>query len=139
MQYAHYSYVYSMQLIKGLGRAEGEAEILLSGGGDGDVKLWSINPETCAITTIHTLEGGDQGILSMAVRETLLYCGLTDGDINIWDLDTYQLIRSVKGHCDDVLTMAVRGNCIFSGSATGNTRVSAWICFVNKIDLSWGG
>ncbi|KAL7268643.1 hypothetical protein RUND412_008720 [Rhizina undulata] len=127
VQYAHYGYVYCMLLIpsiqlEGIPATNGSSEMLLSGGGDGVVKLWSINPETGAIEEAQTLTGGDSGVLSMAVKDTFLYCGLTDGEINIWDLDTFQLIRSVKAHCDDVLTMAVKGNCIFSGSASGYTR-----------------
>ncbi|KAI5840366.1 hypothetical protein BZA05DRAFT_414086, partial [Tricharina praecox] len=50
------------------------------------------------------------------------YTGLTDGEIHIWDLDTCQKVRSVQAHCDDVLTLAVKGECIFSGSASGFTR-----------------
>ncbi|KAG0637865.1 hypothetical protein HOY80DRAFT_222734 [Tuber brumale] len=125
VQYAHYGYVYCMLLItlpsgweiKGDG-----GEMLLSGGGDGVVKLWAINPVTGAITSAAKLSAGDSGVLSMAVNDTMLYCGLTDGEICIWDLDTLQLIRSLKTHCDDVLTMSVMGNCIFSGSASGYSR-----------------
>lgn len=113
-----------MQLVRGLGGAGDDVETLFTGGGDGDVKLWSINPQTSRIMEKHTLHGGDSGVLSMGISEMLLYCGLTDGEINIWDLDTYQLIRNVKAHSDGVLAMAVWGNSIFSGSANGYTRVS---------------
>jgi di- and tripeptidase len=98
-------------------------EMLLSGGGDGVVKLWALDPKTSKIRAVKSLSGGDLGVLSMAVNDTLLYCGLTDGEICIWDLDTLQSIRVVKSHCDDVLTMCVVGCCIFSGSASGSSRV----------------
>lgn len=98
-------------------------EMLLSGGGDGAVKLWALDQETSRIRVVKSLTGGDLGVLSMVVNDTLLYCGLTDGEICIWDLDTLQSIRVVKSHCDDVLTMCVMGGCIFSGSASGYTRV----------------
>lgn len=123
VQYAHYSYVYCMQLVKGFGGSGEDCETLFTGGGDGDVKLWNIDPQTSRISEKQTLHGGDSGVLSMGVRETFLYCGLTDGEINIWDLDTYQLIRNVKAHQEDVLTMSVWGNNIFSGSASGYTKV----------------
>lgn len=126
MQYAHYGYVYCMLLITSppgseIGGVGGE--ILLSGGGDGVVKLWAIDPETSRISAFKSLSSGDNGVLSMAVKDTFLYCGLTDGEICIWDLDTMQLIRSIKSHRDDVLTMCVKGECIFSGSASGCVRV----------------
>ncbi|KAF8453325.1 hypothetical protein BGX38DRAFT_1178001 [Terfezia claveryi] len=122
VQYAHYSYVYCMQLIKNLGGCGEDCETLFTGGGDGDVKLWNIDPHTSMIIEKQTLHGGDSGVLSMAVRETFLYCGLTDGEINIWDLDTFQLIRNVKAHHEDILAMSVLGSNIFTGSASGFTQ-----------------
>ncbi|KAI5778432.1 hypothetical protein EDC01DRAFT_731807 [Geopyxis carbonaria] len=122
VQYAHFGYVYCMLVIPSAQIGQGQGEILLSGGGDGDVKLWNIDSQTGAITEFEKLGGGDSGVLSMAVKDTFLYCGLTDGEICIWDLDTLQLVRTVKAHCDDVLTMSVKGDCIFSGSASGYTR-----------------
>ncbi|PWW77941.1 glutathione degradosome [Tuber magnatum] len=125
VQYAHYGYVYCMLLItlpSGWEIGGDGGEMLLSGGGDGVVKLWTINPATSAITSAMSLSAGDSGVLSMAINDTMLYCGLTDGEICIWDLDTRQLIRSLRTHCEDVLTMAVMGNCIFSGSASGYSR-----------------
>lgn len=103
-----------------IGRA-GE-EVLLSGGGDGVVKLWALEKKTGAIEELQSLSGGDSGVLSMVCQEGLLYCGLTDGEICIWDLDTCQLIRTVKSHCDDVLTMSIKGDFMFSGSASGYMR-----------------
>lgn len=122
-----------MQLVRGLGGSAEDLETLFTGGGDGDVKLWSIDSHTSKISEKHILHGGDSGVLSMGVRETFLYCGLTDGEINIWDLDTYQLIRNVKAHQHDVLTMSVWGNSIFSGSASGSTKV---ICLCSSF-RSW--
>lgn len=123
VQYAHYGYVYCMLVVPAAHIAKGEGEVLLSGGGDGDVKLWNIDVATGAISELCTLSGGDAGVLSMAINDTMLYCGMTDGEICIWDLDALQLVRTVKAHCDDVLTLSIKGNYIFSGSASGYVRV----------------
>ena len=143
VQYAHYSYIYCMQLVRGLRGSAEDLETLFTGGGDGDVKLWSIDSHTSKISEKHILHGGDSGVLSMGVRETFLYCGLTDGEINIWDLDTYQLIRNVKAHQHDVLTMSVWGNSIFSGSGSGSTKViclcSSFRSWSNLKMQRWGG
>jgi di- and tripeptidase len=58
--------------------------------------------------------------------ESLLYTGSVSGTINLWDLDTLQLIRSVKAHHADVLSLAGIGGFAFSGSAKG---------FLKKWDL----
>lgn len=152
-QYAHYGYVYCMLLVPASRIGQGSSghhsatshssttstsstssntshandhdEVLLSGGGDGDVKLWRIDRQSGAIAELHTLAGsGDAGVLSIVAKDTLLYCGLTDGEICIWDLDTLQLVRTVRAHCDDVLTLCVQGASIFSGSASGYVRVN---------------
>ncbi|KAI9835858.1 MAG: hypothetical protein M1819_001756 [Sarea resinae] len=120
VQYAHYGYVYCMALIKGLDRDGPDEDVLISGGGDGTIKLWSLDAEAGgAISEIGVLENGDNSVLTLALDGTFLYSGLLEGDINIWDLDTRQLVRSVKAHRDDVLTISVGGGFIFSGGATG--------------------
>ncbi|KAF3903203.1 hypothetical protein ABW20_dc0101832 [Dactylellina cionopaga] len=122
VQYAHFGYVYCMLLIKSF--TNSNEEILVSGGGDGSIKLWEIDSTTSAIKAdkSKSLSSGDCGVLCMATRDQFLYCGLTDGEISIWDLDSQTLIRSIRGHQDDVLTMTVRDNCIWSGSASGYVR-----------------
>ncbi|KAF3905204.1 Beta-TrCP [Orbilia brochopaga] len=123
VQYAHYGYVYCMLLVESFSR-DGD-EILVSGGGDGSIKLWEIDPATSAIRAekSKSLSSGDCGVLCMATRDQFLYCGLTDGEISIWDLDSQTLIRSIRGHQDDVQTMTARDNFIWSGSASGYVRV----------------
>ncbi|EWC46418.1 hypothetical protein DRE_04361 [Drechslerella stenobrocha 248] len=122
VQYAHFGYVYCMLLIESSTR-EGE-EVLVSGGGDGSIKLWEIDSTTSAIhpKESKSLSSGDCGVLCMATRAQFLYCGLTDGEISIWDLDSQTLIRSIRGHQDDVHTMTARDNFIWSGSASGHVR-----------------
>lgn len=122
VQYAHFGYVYCMVVIPAAQIGQSEGEVLLSGGGDGDVKLWAVDSSSGAISELERLGGGDSGVLSMVVKDTLLYCGLTDGKICIWDLDTLQLVRTVKAHCDDVLTLTLKGDFLFSGSASGYVR-----------------
>ncbi|KZF21150.1 beta-Ala-His dipeptidase [Xylona heveae TC161] len=121
VQYAHFGYVYCMLLAKGLGNKEtGEEDILISGGGDGTIKLWSLDAKAGgAITELVALENGDNSVLSLALDGTFLYGGLAEGDINIWDLDTRQLVRSVKAHRDDVHTLSVGWGIVFSAGATG--------------------
>jgi len=124
VQYAHYGYVYCMLLAKGLDSGRSDEETLISGGGDGTIKLWSLDKESQgAIKTPITLENGDDSILSMVLDGTLLYSGRLDGDINVWDLDTRQMIRRVRAHSADVLTLAIGRGLLFSGSANGFAKV----------------
>ena len=125
VQYAHYGYVYCTLLAKGLPNNDHSSEALISGGGDGVVKIWPLDPDDGAILADPIcLENGDESVLTIALDGTLLYSGRLEGNIDVWDLDTLQLIRRFRAHNDDILTLAVGHDLIFCGGAGGGAKVS---------------
>ena len=112
-----------MLLATGLGNGGLDSETLISGGGDGTVKLWRLKRGVPAIEATATLEGGDDSVLTLTIDGTFLYTGKLGGDISVWDLDTLQMIRTVKAHTVDVLTLAVGHGLLFSGSANGYAKI----------------
>lgn len=113
-----------MLLSRILDADDADAETLISGGGDGIVKLWSLDSdESGALSEEISLENGDGSILSMVLDGTVLYTGRLEGDVNVWDLDTRQLIRTVKAHNADVLALAVGYGLLFGGGSNGITKV----------------
>ena len=113
-----------MLLSRGLEADDADAETLISGGGDGVVKLWSLDSdESGALSEQISLENGDDSVLSMALDGTVLYTGRLEGDVNVWDLDTRQLIRTVKPYNADVLALAVGYGLLFSGGSNGIAKV----------------
>lgn len=122
--YAHYGYVYCMLLLKGGPYSESGGDILISGGGDGTIKIWQLaDVGDEGLRHLETLENGDNSVLSMALDGTFLYSGRLEGDVDVWDLDTCQLIRTVKAHDADVLTVAVGPELILAGGSTGWAKV----------------
>lgn len=123
--FAHYGYVYCMLLAKGVPEASGQ-EVLVSAGGDGMVKIWALDSKTGGTPSeLYTLDDGREeghSILSVAIDGTFLYTGRTGGEIDVWDLETKQLVRNLKAHRDDVLAISVGGGCMFSGAVTGYIR-----------------
>ncbi|KAK0821214.1 hypothetical protein LTR02_001729 [Friedmanniomyces endolithicus] len=124
--FAHYGYVYCMQLIKdGVPESAGN-EVLITGGGDGVVKLWKLDAKRAgAVEELYSLDDGREeghSILSIAVDGTFIYSGRSGGEVDVWDTETRQLMRNLKAHRDDVLTICVGGGFMFSAAVTGYVR-----------------
>ncbi|KAF8927129.1 hypothetical protein BGZ58_010611, partial [Dissophora ornata] len=81
--------------------------------------LWKLNKGK-AIEPLRTLKAGiDASTLTLALHDGFLFCGSQGGNIKIFDLETFQLIRSLIAHEDDVLALVVRGSQVYSASADG--------------------
>jgi len=115
-----------MLLVRGI--FDSGNECLISGGGDGNIKIWALNKQHGgAIRELHQLDDGreeGESVLSLALDGTFLYSGRVDGEINVWDLETQQLVRSLKAHTDDVLSLCVGGGFLFGAGTTGVIEVS---------------
>lgn len=126
-QFAHYGYVYCMLLGRGILPDSPDEEVLVSGGGDGRIQLWRIDPNNGgAIAHIYTLEDGreeGESILSLAREGSFLYSGRLDGEVNVWDLETRQLVRNLKASTGDVLTLTLGGGLLFAGGIEGVVQV----------------
>lgn len=124
--FAHYGYVYSMLLAReGIPERVGQ-ETLVTGGGDGAIKIWSLDTEEGgAVHELFTLEDGREeghAVLCLAIEGTFLYSGRSGGEVDVWDLETRQLLRNIKAHKDDVQTIAFGGGILFTAAVTGYVR-----------------
>jgi di- and tripeptidase len=111
---AHYGYVYAIRMIE---RPDG-SRWLVSGSGDCDVKVWLCKPRG-GLQFLREFTSLSGAVLSLSFRDSLLYAGLQDGEIVVWDLETSACIRTVEAHECDVLTMAVLGTDVYTGAADG--------------------
>lgn len=127
-QFAHYGYVYCMLMLHGMtGATEPDDDVLVSGAGDGTIKVWKLggqevghNGFTNGIQELLCL-GEDDGncVMSLALDGSFLYGGKINGIIELWDLDTKQKLRSIKAHTGDVMTMQMGCGYLWSFGSNG--------------------
>lgn len=129
--FAHFGYVYCMLMTKGpTVEVNADEDVLISGGGDGTIKLWSLAgsargtdsdaDDEEGIEEIMTLGEDDaDSVLSLAVDGSFLYAGKLDGVVELWDLDTLQKLRVIKAHKYDIMSLQMGWGYLWTAAANG--------------------
>lgn len=136
--FAHHGYVYCMLMAKGpTVDVDPNEDVLISGGGDGTIKLWSLTPgrrhadasgDDGSIEELITLGDEDaESVLSLAIDGSFLYSGKLDGVVELWDLDTTQRLRVIKAHDADIMSLQMGWGYLWTGSTNGWAAVSCFI------------
>eukprot|EP00050_Salpingoeca_kvevrii_P022695 m.130709 g.130709 ORF g.130709 m.130709 type:complete len:1157 (-) comp9793_c1_seq2:1936-5406(-) len=101
---------------------------LISGSGDGFVKLW--NPDTGEC--VSTLRGHRGSVLAVACtpdRKTLI-TGSRDCTLRVWDVETKCHKRSLTAHTSEVLSIVIsKTGFIYTASADGEINVWSSVNF----------
>lgn len=122
--FSHHGYIYCMIIVQGLVESAPSEEVLLTGSGDGSVKLWRLTDENNgAPIPWFELENGDDAVLSLAIEGSLLYCGLAGGALNIWNLDSRQLVKQITEHQGDLWALGIMDGIAIAGDAEGVIKV----------------
>ncbi|ROV89713.1 hypothetical protein VMCG_10350 [Cytospora schulzeri] len=133
-KYAHFGFVYCMIIAKGpTVLVDPDEEVLISGGGDGTIKLWQIRQdekyegleeweawEKREIMCLGEEDGVAESVFSLAIDGSFLYSGKKKGIVELWDLDTKQKLRVIKGHRGDVMALQLSWGYLLSGATTGS-------------------
>ncbi|RAK97693.1 glutamine amidotransferase subunit DUG2 [Aspergillus ibericus CBS 121593] len=131
--FSHHGYIYTMRLVRGLIESAPTEEVLLTGAGDGVVKMWRLNEDkdNAVPSPIAKLQNGDP-VLSIAVEGSFLYCGLAGGSLNIWNLDSHQLVKRISMHTGDLWAVDIINGVAVCGDSNGkfNSRfeeIGSWV------------
>ena len=135
IEYAHNGYVNCMLITTYAWISSRRArETLVSGGADGVVKLWQLQEGTLSCETVFaTVDNADGQILCMAASENLIYAGRSEGEIDVWDLQTNQCVRRFIAQKADIMTICVGHGVLLTGGEGGLAQIherykckSAW-------------
>jgi di- and tripeptidase len=113
-----------MLLVRGLLESSPNDEVLLTGAGDGVVKLWRLEQGKADVapTQMAKLQNNDS-VLSVAVDGSFLYCGLAGGALNIWNLDSHQLVKRITAHTGDLWAVDIIHGMAVCGDSNGIVKV----------------
>ncbi len=113
-----------MLLAQGLHHNHAETEVLVTGGGDGNIKIWSLYElETAGLVTIYKFKNNSSSVLSLAHDGTFLYAGLAGGLVQVYNLDSQQLVQKINVGSSDVTTIQVTNRVAFCGTSDGRLNV----------------
>ena len=126
LPYAHKSYIYSMLLVKGPLHRGRDEDVLITGSGDGVIKLWSIDAlSSDGLVQLTKFKNVDSNVLSLSYRGSFLYAGLSDGTANVYNLASNQLVQRLSIGHGDVSQILVTTDSILCGTSQGRLKVSA--------------
>lgn len=122
-----------MLLVRGLMECSPGEELLLTGSGDSSVKMWRLGKEPDSPPVqFADLQNDSDSVLSIAVEGSFLYCGLEGGAMNIWNLDSHQIVKKIKKHTGDLWAIDMINGIAISGDSHGIVKVSSHIpdCYI---------
>ncbi|SCV03780.1 LAMI_0H10902g1_1 [Lachancea mirantina] len=136
IKYAHNGFIYSIQPLNDhnhslpayfypSGVSRDDVDFVISCGGDGISKLWSLtlNADSSANVTLVTEYDNDESILCEFVKFPFLYCGLNGGRIKIWDINTNEPIATLQAPSkSDLMSITVYNDHIFATHKEGITK-----------------
>ena len=121
--YAHDSYLYCMLLVREIIHHDDNQEILLTGGADGQIKLWSVDALNArGLQELHKFTNRGTGVLSMAYSGMFLYTGMLHGGVHVYNLDSRQLVHKASLFCGPVSAIQVIKGTAFCGTSEGYVK-----------------
>ncbi|KDN43426.1 Zn-dependent exopeptidase [Tilletiaria anomala UBC 951] len=117
---AHYGYIYALELVR---LSPDKPLVLISGSGDEDIKLWQVESPSPdrpfgGLHHLATLHNSEAGVLALATWQSTLFAGLQGGHVDVWDLETLTVLRTLKAGSDDVLSLSALRASGLKGSSS---------------------
>ena len=105
---------------------DAEREVLVTGGGDGTIKVWYLEGlANAGLGLLYKFKNPSASVMSLACNEVFLYAGLASGRVNVYNLDSQQLIQRINVGPEDVTALQIVDGVAFCGTSDGFLKVGA--------------
>ncbi|XP_042894161.1 F-box/WD repeat-containing protein 7-like isoform X2 [Penaeus japonicus] len=91
---------------------------LYSGDDEGKVKIWDHD-----LNLLHEFKAHNYAVTDILVVGNNIFTACADCTFNIWDANTFEFLRAIKGHEESVRKIKTDGKNIFAGDDKGEVRV----------------
>lgn len=106
-----------------VGQLQMRGSILVTGGSDGSVRVWSLDN----YTAIHRLAAHDNSVTSLQFDEIRVVSGGSDGRVKIWDLNTGALLRELSQPAEAVWRVSFEEErSVVLATRQGRTVMEVW-------------
>jgi di- and tripeptidase len=99
-------------------------QVLITGGGDGSIKVWSLAGRPSELFKLGDDGGSQDSVLSIALDENFVIAGRMGGQIDIWDFETRAVVRSLRSSLEDVCSLSVGPSFLFACGSNGMIEAS---------------
>lgn len=117
ISYAHNGYLYALDYITidnpltstiPHNISENYRHIIVSAGGDGEIKLWGyLNGNLTLLRSLSDPNIDTIFSLTISPKTLNIFAGSSDGNVSIWDLTTFQLLKTFQIDQNNVYTLAL--------------------------------
>lgn len=98
-------------------------DILVTGGSDGSVRVWSL----ANYQAIHRLAAHDNSVTSLQFDNTRIVSGGSDGRVKVWDLKNGTLVRELSSPAEAVWRVVFEEEkAVIMASRGGRTIMEVW-------------
>lgn len=105
-------YTHPMEVTKFATAVVANVVYLVTGGGEGIIRVWRYDTAARAFAAIATMEGHIRAVTCLLMNEAFLWSGSVDTTIKVWDMNSGQVLATLamvegrsEGHLDAVSCM----------------------------------
>eukprot|EP01133_Synstelium_polycarpum_P009756 gene9756-11393_t len=105
---------------------------LVTGGADSYIKEWDLS----TMTVVKEIKEANE-VNTLFIQDNLLFTGCNDKTVKVWDMRSYECVKTLQGHTRAIKSVCAMGNLLFSGS--NDQQIFVWSLQNDRILTNFQG